>query len=455
MNLLINFPKVDVHQDNYRKHIFSKSGYQVDEDGKRIIPQTGNSKNFYLFGGSVTFGYGLENNQTYAYHLQKMLPDVQVHNYSKISNDITNLYYMILSANPVDSFVLIDTGVYEQFVEGYFPDPSIYNVNFPDNYFMYVLSKIIKFLQKRNNKVYIYNFRESVKLPINRYFYTEKLEGDGTSKPHPSPEGAIQLANQLFDWIQKGLPPDYSRFLLSDDEVDSKRFDFILGRNSDLNYNILKKSMEYRRYLGLLQVYRKSKTKNGLIYLAANPLTLGHEYLIQKALETVDVLYLGSNDSPKLSLSFDLRKQFLETIEKKYSENGKKVIFFPVSKLKNSLVTFAPYLDKNLFKNKEYSFINEHNLTFDVMNVLKCLYRFFGTEPQDPITQNYLNEFIYLEKDKSIKSIIFPRLELNGQVVSSSYCRKLIKEKDFENLKYFVSKEIFEILKNYYKSDII
>lgn len=428
----IYIPEINVHPNNYRKHALSNTTEnRVDEDGHRLLPAycdvTGcGNDTLYIFGGSVSFGYRLRDNELYAYHLYRLM-EKKVVNLSKICNDITNLYYMVLSEKPANSTVILDTGVHTEFQQYSYYKPSIYNLNFSPDYAQNLAAKIVNYLLDRNNQVLAFSYCRDCLVSQGGYslYYPEELRINDEQPfdiEHPNAEGSLRLAEDLAISIQKGhcLPRQQ-------DNTDEAEWETAQNVNRKLNYYVLHKSREYNRFIGTLkQLRRDTSVISGIIFLAANPLTKGHEYLIQTALKTVKVVYLYSTKNSNIKIPAKYRHAMLEALAERYGKD--RVVVLPTCPLKNSLVTFAPYLQKELFRNREVSFVNEHITTFEMMEALGATHRFFGEEAHDRITRTYMEEFIEMASARNIEVHVIPRLttEKGDNVISASVCRQMM-----------------------------
>tara|TARA_B100000029_G_scaffold418612_1_gene423744 strand:+ start:263 stop:1246 length:984 start_codon:yes stop_codon:yes gene_type:complete len=78
--------------------VFGKKVY-TDKDGFRISKKNNdkknNKENIYFIGGSVTFGSGVNQSETFSGILENKLKDLNVFNASVIGSDIENNYYIL------------------------------------------------------------------------------------------------------------------------------------------------------------------------------------------------------------------------------------------------------------------------------------------------------------------------------------------------------------------------
>lgn len=184
----------------------------------------------------------------------------------------------------------------------------------------------------------------------------------------------------------------------------------------------------------------------GSIVMNCNPFTLGHRYIIEKALNKVDYLYIFVVEENLSYFSFKDRFKMVELGTKdlkniKIFPSGKWIISqftFPeyfFKETKNN-ITITPYLDTNLFK--------------VIASELNISVRFVGEEPKDNITRQY-NEAMKKEFYKtSIKLYEIPRKRINGNFVSASIVRKLLKEHNYKKIKKYVPESTYDYICNFY-----
>lgn len=85
-------------------------------------------------------------------------------------------------------------------------------------------------------------------------------------------------------------------------------------------------SKELDSYINYISHYKVDKNIVGAIVMNANPFTNGHRYLIEKALEEVEYLYVFVVESNRCS-SYDYMER--EWMVRKSTEDLKMYVFFP------------------------------------------------------------------------------------------------------------------------------
>ena len=196
----------------------------------------------------------------------------------------------------------------------------------------------------------------------------------------------------------------------------------------------------------------------GALVMNANPFTLGHQYLAEKASSECDVLHLFVVSEDASLVPF---KTCLELI-KKGTARLKNIVIHESGPYIISNATFPSYFLKD-----EEAVINGHaRLDLAVFKriaeVLGINVRYVGEEPNSQVTGIY-NKIMAEELPKAgIECVIVPRIESGGKAISASDVRQAIKEENWEKLKslvpettyaYFTSEEAQEIIRKIQNTD--
>lgn len=186
--------------------------------------------------------------------------------------------------------------------------------------------------------------------------------------------------------------------------------------------------------------YNISNNKKAAVIINANPMTLGHMYLIETAAkENNEVLvFVVSED-----LSSFPFKDRIEIIEKACS-HLENVTVLPTLSYLVSKITFPKYFLK------EDQLIQEEQTLVDVL-VYKEYYkkifnietRYLGEEPYSFNTSKY-NQTLKDYLNSNVK--IVKRLEKNHKPISASLVRKLIKANKIEKIKEYVPEATYQYL---------
>ncbi|MCR4956864.1 MAG: [citrate (pro-3S)-lyase] ligase [Lachnospiraceae bacterium] len=175
------------------------------------------------------------------------------------------------------------------------------------------------------------------------------------------------------------------------------------------------------------------------IVMNANPFTLGHRYLVERAAKENDYVhvFVVSEDASEVpfSVRYELVKQGVKDLENVIvHESGAYIISsatFPSYFLKDEKTVAQSHarLDIEVFKS--------------IAKALDITSRYVGTEPFSEITGLY-NEVMQQElPGEGITCHVIERKETEKEAISASRVRALIKEKNFEELKCYVPQSTY------------
>ena len=197
--------------------------------------------------------------------------------------------------------------------------------------------------------------------------------------------------------------------------------------------------------------------KIAALVMNANPFTLGHQYLVEKAARENDLLHLFIVSEDASLVPFKVRKQLvmegtahLDNIC--YHDSGPYII---------SNATFPSYFQKD-----ENAVIESHamlDLTVftEIAQTLGINRRYVGEEPTSLVTGIYNNIMSEKLPENAIECIIVPRKTDGEKAISASTVRQAIKDNDVDTLKklvpestlrYFESKEAKEVIERIWNS---
>lgn len=185
-------------------------------------------------------------------------------------------------------------------------------------------------------------------------------------------------------------------------------------------------SQALKSYLKTIASYRNADASvAGCIVMNANPLTLGHFYLLQKAASQVDTLFvIPVGDDPHTLFSLSERVDALESAAARIGN----VRVLPASPYCISRSTFPSYFIK------EISTLTRAHCTLDldifashIAPSLGVSVRFAGSEPMDPLTSVYNDTMQEVLPQRGIEIRILERMQIEDEPVSASRVRTLIK----------------------------
>lgn len=238
-------------------------------------------------------------------------------------------------------------------------------------------------------------------------------------------------------------------------KVDSANFFndlgfFEIARVEDKLVFMENSSQAFPNFLKELAETRREGNSSAIV-MNANPFTVGHRYLIEKAASESDQVHLFILSEDVGPIPFSVRKKLLIEGTKDIDnliihESGPYII---------SNATFPAYFlrdEEEVIKSQARLDITIFKKIAEVLGIKK---RFVGEEPYSLVTKMY-NDIMESELAKSgIECKVIPRKEFAGQAISASNVRKLLQEGDLNALKgllpqpcidYFKSPQAKEVL---------
>lgn len=180
-----------------------------------------------------------------------------------------------------------------------------------------------------------------------------------------------------------------------------------------------------------------SGSNNGAIIMNANPFSKGHLYLVEESALKCETLYLFVVEEDKSFYSF--KDRFL--MVKEGVKHLKNVIVLPSGRFILSSFTLPGYFVRESLRGRGEVIVSECvDCSFDARIFGKFIApqfniktRFFGDEPIDAITDNYVKTMELVLKQYGVKvSITKRKLQENGELISASYIRKAIHERNWK-----------------------
>lgn len=163
----------------------------------------------------------------------------------------------------------------------------------------------------------------------------------------------------------------------------------------------------------------------GCIVMNANPFTLGHRYLIEKAADQVDKLIVFVVEEERSEFSF---KDRLEMVKTGVSDL-ENVFIVPSGQFIISYKTLPVYFEKSELKNIRLNALTDLELfTRIIAPALGIRVRFAGEEPYDMVTKQYNEQMSEQLPEFGIMFNEIPRFVLNGETVSATKVRRYMEE---------------------------
>lgn len=179
----------------------------------------------------------------------------------------------------------------------------------------------------------------------------------------------------------------------------------------------------------------RNRGTTGAIVVNANPFTLGHQYLIEYASKRVDCLDVFVVEEEASLFSFETRMQLV----RQGTAHLANVTVLPSSEYIVSRATFPTYFLKDEKR------VNRHHAQLDALLFAKGFVtsrqittRFFGEEPKDITTRNYMNVCSEILPKHGCNVVIIPRLTAGEKIISATTVREGWKNKDWALLQELV-----------------
>lgn len=180
---------------------------------------------------------------------------------------------------------------------------------------------------------------------------------------------------------------------------------------------------------------------DGAIVMNANPFTLGHRYLVEQAVKKCNnlVIFVVENDVSYFSFKdrFNMVQRGVEDLGVDVLSGGNYII---------SKMTFPTYFFKRKDElQKEYALLDGEIFFSKIAKDLSIQKRFVGSEPIDVSTNIYNEELKQISEKYGCELVIINRREVDGEIISASRVRELIKNHNKE-YKKFLPKTTLDII---------
>lgn len=223
-----------------------------------------------------------------------------------------------------------------------------------------------------------------------------------------------------------------------------ERLGFFAVMKSDGGYVLLeRKQRGIADYCQQLSDYKVCIEDVGAIVMNANPFTLGHQYLVERAAAQCGFLYIWVVKEEASAFPYDVRLQLIRKgtahIKNVYVLEGSDYVIsratFPsyFSASTEDLVTLHAELDLRLFG--QY-----------LAKQLGIKKRFVGTEPYCNITNAYNRQMKRILPLYGIDVIEVERKAIEGEAISASFVRKCMLEGDFQLLAKYVPLDTYRYM---------
>ncbi len=180
----------------------------------------------------------------------------------------------------------------------------------------------------------------------------------------------------------------------------------------------------------------------GALVMNANPFTLGHQYLVEKAAAECDWLHIFVVSEDASLVPFAIRKKLVE----EGVAHLPNVICHDSGPYMISNATFPSYFLKD-----EVTVIESHakldaTIFVRIAQAMNISARYVGEEPTSQVTGIYNQTLSGTLPESGIACRIIPRKESGGKAISASTVRQYIQKGDFDALRELVPATTFEMI---------
>lgn len=186
----------------------------------------------------------------------------------------------------------------------------------------------------------------------------------------------------------------------------------------------------------------KPNQRIAAIVMNANPFTLGHQYLVEKAAAENEVVYLFVVSEDKSLVPFAVRKQLVQA----GVAHLPNVYCLETQSYMISSATFPSYFQENENAVIESNALLDLQIFSQIAKALGIQRRYVGEEPFSRVTNLY-NQIMQAELPKAgIECVVVPRKQNAGQAISASSVRAAIQAGDFEQVRAMLPESSYQFL---------
>lgn len=175
-----------------------------------------------------------------------------------------------------------------------------------------------------------------------------------------------------------------------------------------------------------------------------NPFTLGHRYLVETCAKKCDMLIVFVVQEDKSFFPFADRIRLV----KEGCRDLENVCVVESGKFILSSLTFSEYFNKAQLQDRIVDSSEDVTLFVnEIVPAANIKVRFAGTEPLDMVTNQYNRTMELMLSRQGVRFEEIPRIEKDGNVISASRVRKLLENKDWEQIQQLVPDTTLSYLK--------
>lgn len=198
----------------------------------------------------------------------------------------------------------------------------------------------------------------------------------------------------------------------------------------------------FSAYLETLRREKREAARVAAVVINANPFSLGHQYLIEKAANENEVVHIFIVSEETSLFPFPVRKCLVQ----EGTAHLKNVLYHDSGPYIISSATFPSYFQKDEESVIEGQALLDITIFKGIASVLGITHRYIGEEPKSQVTGIYNRIMKEKLPQFGIQCSEIPRKEADGKPISASTVRSLIKSKDFSGLANLVPQTTLSFL---------
>lgn len=195
----------------------------------------------------------------------------------------------------------------------------------------------------------------------------------------------------------------------------------------------------FRNYCAAVQKKRVDADRVAAIVMNANPFTLGHRYLVQRASEENGVVHLFLLSEEAGPIPHAVRRKLVEEGIREFSN----VVLHESGPYMISSATFPSYF----LKDSDTAVRTQAALDLAVFSqIARCLgiqRRYVGEEPTSRVTSLYNEIMIARLPEIGMECRVLPRLEVEGRPVSASTVRQAVHDGQIGKIRSLVPESTY------------
>lgn len=455
--------------------------------GKRATcyQPTAYEHHLHIFGDSRVYGFGVEDRFTFSSILQKKMNEhnlkIKVENHGMFDDadpflggilnriqaiNLTPEDFLVfcLPAHWIYSDVDIDKSIF--YLMNEIKNicvlygvkficvnlPSIYNVNKNTELEKFFITEIKNTEEKYptlnsiiKDKIFRLFGNSIYAIDIQKCFDQPRIDSEVFSDHlHYLKSGNELIAQSIFEEIDKHIKVHGNQITNNQNE---KTFPQEMITESVIKFREkISESYESEIYDFLKHIKKPTDITSkiiGVIVVNCDPFTNGHLKIIEYASSQVDYLYVFVVEEDESYFSFNDRLYLV----KENTKHINTVIVNPSGKFIISKATFPGYFEKEGNRDELVDCANDL-LIFgsNIAPLLNITKRFVGKEPFCNVTREYNKKMKEILPKYNIDVIEIDRFMFNNEYISASKVRKLLEEKNYDEIKTLVPKPTYDLL---------